>query len=144
MIRFHRFLIIPALAAALAVALATMVAQAGAESGDQADFSVITAGGNRLTVTSALSPLEINRMHSWRLRLTNAENAPVVNAEITLSGGMPDHDHGLPTQPIVTGEPEPGIYLLEGIRFHMPGRWLLQFTMALGDTSDSASLEFSL
>lgn len=140
MIRFHHFLTIPA----LAITLATAVALVAAESGDQADFSVITTGGNRLTITSALSPLEINRMHSWRLRLTNAENAPVANAEITLSGGMPDHDHGLPTLPVITGEPEPGIYLLEGIRFHMPGRWLLQFTMTLGDTSDSASLEFSL
>ena len=39
--------------------------------------------------------------------------------------GMPDHDHGLPTQPQVTSRLENGDYLLEGVRFHMPGKWQL-------------------
>ena len=131
---FRRFLIFLMLACA----------PVAAWSEDQADFTLVTDGGNRLSITSTLSPLEINRMHSWRLRLTDAEYIPIANARITVAGGMPGHDHGLPTRPEVTLGSESGSYLLEGLRFHMPGRWLLQFTMVLGDATDSASLEFDL
>lgn len=104
----------------------------------------MTEGGNRLHISSELPPLEINRMHSWLLRLTDAAGAPVANARFAVQGGMPDHDHGLPTRPEVTGEIEPGVYLLQGLRFHMPGRWLIEFDIGLGEEADSASLEFEL
>jgi hypothetical protein len=34
---------------------------------------------------------------------------------------MPQHGHGLPTQPQVTRELGDGRYLLEGMKFSMPG-----------------------
>ena len=109
---------------------------------------MITEDGKNLAITSEVSPVQINRMHSWRLRLTDADGAPLSNASIEVRGGMPDHDHGLPTRPEVTGEVEPGVYLLQGLRFHMPGRWLLEFIIALdgeeGGNEDGASLELNL
>lgn len=128
----------------LPIALALLFAPVLAWTGEQAEFSVMTEGGNRLHISSDLSPLEINRMHSWLLRLTDAAGAPVANARFAVQGGMPDHDHGLPTRPEVTGEIEPGVYLLQGLRFHMPGRWLIEFDIGLGEDADSASLEFEL
>ncbi len=111
---------------------------------EQPQFTLLTSDGRQLRIVSELSPLAINRIHSWRLYLTDADNTPVHGAEISVTGGMPDHDHGLPTRPRLTGEPEPGVYLLEGVRFHMPGRWRMDFSIALNGGPDSASLEFEL
>ena len=128
----------------LPIALTLLFAPVLAWAGEQAEFSVTTEGGNHLQISSELSPLAINRIHSWRLRLTDAAGAPVTGALIEVLGGMPEHDHGLPTRPEVTAELEPGVYLLQGVRFHMPGRWLLEFDMSLGDDVDGASIEFEL
>ena len=57
---------------------------------------------------------------------------------------MPEHDHGLPTQPQVTEEVEPGSYLIEGIRFHMPGKWQMQFSIQVNGIVTNALLEFQL
>ena len=128
--------------------LSAALAWAPTSNAAQADFSLITGDGKNLAITSEVSPVQINRMHSWRLRLTDADGAPLSNASIEVRGGMPDHDHGLPTRPEVAGGAEPGVYLLRGLRFHMPGRWLLEFTIALdgeeGGIEDGASLELNL
>ena len=107
-------------------------------------FSLTTSRGSTLEIFSELDPLAINTIHSWELVLSAADGAPLNGAQMSVIGGMPDHDHGLPTSPVVTGEIAPGRYLLEGVRFHMPGRWLLTFdvTRALGQ--ESATLEFQL
>ena len=36
---------------------------------------------------------------------------------------MPEHDHGLATNPRMTAERAPGEYLIEGMKFHMNGHW---------------------
>jgi hypothetical protein len=57
---------------------------------------------------------------------------------------MPDHDHGLPTLPVVTRETSPGRYLLEGVRFHMPGRWQLTLTITSPQGDEIGLLDFEL
>ncbi len=128
----------------LPIALTLLLASVLAWAGEQAEFSVVTEAGNRLHISSDLSPLTINRIHSWQLRLTDADGAPVTGAQFEVLGGMPEHDHGLPTRPEVTAELEPGVYLLQGVRFHMPGRWLLEFGMSLGEDIDGAAIEIEL
>lgn len=71
---------------------------------------------------SALDPIEINRMHSWTLVVTR-DGAPVEGAVIEVTGGMPVHDHGMPTRPRVTADLGDGRYQLDGMRFHMNGEW---------------------
>ena len=57
---------------------------------------------------------------------------------------MPEHDHGLPTQPQITATLDNGDYLLEGVRFHMQGLWLLEIDLQHDGSEDSASIEFVL
>ena len=57
---------------------------------------------------------------------------------------MPEHDHGLPTAPRVTRELEPGRYLLEGVRFHMGGRWELILQIETAGAADTARFEFDV
>lgn len=110
----------------------------------QADFSVTSTAGTELQIYSQLQPLQINRMHSWHLQLTDSQGQPIRDARVIVTGGMPDHDHGLPTAPRVTSEIAPGRYLLEGVRLHMPGRWEFSFVIDTGDQSETLQLEFEL
>ncbi len=94
-----------------------------------------TSRGGELQISYAsnLEPLTINQIHSWVLFVETSEGIPVADAELTVEGGMPEHDHGLPTRPRVTRYLGDGKYLLEGVRFHMPGAWEIQVAIeALG------------
>lgn len=93
-------------------------------------------GQFRLQASPRLQPLEINRLHAWDLRLSRADGTPVQGASIVVDGGMPAHDHGLPTRPRVREATEAGHYVLEGMRFHMHGEWRLLLRVEAGSTRD--------
>lgn len=78
---------------------------------------------------SSLQPIPINTIHSWVLTIRDADGAPVTGAAIEVEGGMPEHDHGLPTRPRVTEEIGDGRYRLDGLRFHMAGEWEIVVTI---------------
>ena len=93
---------------------------------------------------SLLDPIAINRMHSWELTITTSDGAPVAGAKLEISGGMPVHDHGLPTAPKVTKDFNNGTYLIEGIKFHMPGDWELVVDIQTPRGNDRAVFVFRL
>lgn len=70
---------------------------------------------------------KINQLHSWTVRLSDTAGSPVTGATLAVGGGMPQHGHGFPTKPRVTREVEDGTYLLEGMKFSMPGWWNITF-----------------
>ncbi len=76
-----------------------------------------------VTYSTPDGPVEINRMHSWVLHVATAEGEPVTGAQIEVDGGMPAHNHGLPTRPRITREIGDGDYQLDGVRFHLGGYW---------------------
>lgn len=109
-----------------------------------AELSGITEKGLVIEIYSELSPLLINQIHSWHIRIRNANDQVVSVEQLTIIGGMPEHDHGLPTQPQITAQLENGDYLLEGVRFHMPGKWELVISMSVDGQVDQALIEFQL
>jgi len=68
----------------------------------------------------------------------------VSHAEIDLDGGMPAHDHGLPTHPQMTRYLGKGSYLVEGMKFHMGGLWTVTITVTDGNASDHTTFDFNL
>ena len=48
--------------------------------------------------------IAINQLHKWEVKITSPAGEPVLQAHIDVDGGMPQHGHGLPTQPSVTQE----------------------------------------
>ncbi len=80
----------------------------------------------------------INQMHAWRVHLARPDGAPVSQASIAFDGGMPQHGHGYPTRPRVTGELSPGVYALEGMKFSMTGWWDMRLAIRAGDAADTA------
>jgi hypothetical protein len=95
------------------------------------------SGLYRVSLRSHLMPLQINQMHSWTVHVDDGQGAAIDEAAITVSGGMPEHNHGLPTAPRVTQNLGSGDYLLEGMRFNMSGWWELQLQITAGENSDT-------
>lgn len=102
-----------------------------------------TSGGIRIEIFSELAPLAINQIHSWQIRILD-ENGIAIQPEMKLSGGMPEHNHGLPTAPAITATLDNGNYLLEGMRFHMPGHWQLLFEITVNGSMQTAVIDFEL
>lgn len=86
----------------------------------------------------------MNRIHSWSLTVTASSGDPVTGAVVTVGGDMPEHGHGLPTQPEVTAEISPGVYRVEGMKFSMPGWWVVTFHIKSGDDADRATFNLKL
>ena len=102
------------------------------------------SGYYRISFTSKLVPIPINRIHSWVVHVEDADGAPVENATIAVTGGMPAHDHGLPTDPRTTRSLGNGDYLLEGVRFHMNGDWELLVTVEADGRRDTVVVSLTI
>jgi hypothetical protein len=77
----------------------------------------------------------INRIHAWEVSVKTSTGQPVSDARIGVSGGMPQHHHGFPTNPRVTESLGEGRYLLDGVKFSMTGWW--QFKLQVDSASGS-------
>lgn len=93
---------------------------------------------------SKMQPIVINRIHGWVLHVETAGGEPVNEAKIAVDGGMPEHDHGLPTMPAVTRNLGDGDYLIEGLRFHMNGYWEIELTITAGGETDTVVIPLTL
>ena len=113
-------------------------------SDDMSDPKMTEQGNFQVSIESEQSPIPINIMHSWRLHLQNAAGEPVDNALITVAGGMPAHNHGMPTAPQVTQSLGYGDYLVEGVQFQMPGHWVVNLDISANGNSDTISYNLTL
>lgn len=98
----------------------------------------------RVSFITIPNPIAINDMHSWILNLQTADGQAVDDAEIGVDGGMPQHGHGLPTRPQVTENLGNGDYLVEGLRFQMPGWWEVKFEITAAGQSDNITFNVVL
>ena len=111
------------------------------------DLSARKLSDNKIfnvSYTSRREPVPINRIHSWELTVKTADGRPVSGADISLDGDMPEHGHGLSTQPEVTGDLGKGKYLVEGIKFSMPGWWVMKFNIRSSDREDNVTFNLML
>jgi hypothetical protein len=97
----------------------------------------------RVHYDSLPSPVPLLAVHQWTVTISDAEARPVTDAAVTVLGGMPAHAHGLPTVPTVK-ELGGGRYLIEGLKFHMPGAWVVGFRIKAGTVVDSVSFPLEL
>jgi hypothetical protein len=90
------------------------------------------------------SEVHINQIHSWVLHVETADGHPVEDGQIAVDGDMPQHGHGLPTRPQVTENLGGGDYRLDGMKFHMPGWWIVEFDITAGGKSDHITFNLLL
>jgi len=98
----------------------------------------------RVSADPELEPLAINTIHRWVVEVQTLDGTPVVSAEIGIRGGMPAHDHGLPTLPAATEHLGNGRYLIEGMRFHMAGNWEVVLSIDTGAQRDEVVISLEL
>jgi hypothetical protein len=103
-----------------------------------------SAVGGYVATIETDAPLRTGALQSLRLRLRDAAGTPVRGAMVKIDGGMPQHGHGLPTRPRVTGESADGVYMVDGLRFNMGGWWELRFTFERAGLVDRVTFNVRL
>ncbi len=89
-------------------------------------------------------PLKLRQLQTVPVRIADASGRPVEHAAIAVGGGMPEHGHGLPTQPRVKRSLGGGVYEIEGVRFNMAGWWELKLAIESPAGTDSVTFNLSL
>ena len=89
-------------------------------------------------------PLRVRRLQTVPVLITDAKGMPVESAVISVDGGMPEHGHGLPTQPRVRRALGAGLYEIEGVRFNMGGWWELKLAIDSPAGVDHVTFNLSL
>jgi hypothetical protein len=87
----------------------------------------------RVEIASDTVPIPMRRIHSWHVHISYASGGPVSGATLDIDGGMPEHHHGLPTQPQATAGVTPGDYVIKGVRFSMTGWWVFKLAIRTPD-----------
>lgn len=111
------------------------------------DYSTTRASENgafRATIVPSAEPIPTNQIHNWTLRVEMPDGTPVEGATIAVDGDMPQHGHGLPTQPQVTQYLGDGEYLVEGMKFQMTGWWIVHFDIEGSGQSDRVQFNLML
>ena len=106
------------------------------------DTSTVRISAKKLFKASYASetvPIPVGRIITWKLNVETAGGNPVKNAAIAVSGDMPEHGHGLPTQPEVSKGAEDGNYIVQGLKLSMPGWWVITFIVKTQDMDDTVT-----
>ncbi len=121
--------------------------------------AVTTAVGKyHLTWSTTPATIPFNELFSIRTAVSDASGAPVTNATVTVDASMPQHGHGMATHPItdpgtcsaptdgtapVCVHPD-GVYVTDGMKFHMAGEWVIHFEIRGPNGTDSADVHDTL
>ncbi|UCG24914.1 MAG: FixH family protein [Chloroflexota bacterium] len=121
------------------------MAMGGAPEGlDTSTEKMTDDGVFHVSISSELDPLALNEIHGWTIHVETADGQAVEGAQISVDGGMPEHNHGFPTEPEITEELGGGDYLLEGVKFSMAGWWELKLNIAADDQADNITFNLVL
>lgn len=103
------------------------------------DQSLYTA-----SVEPGLSPIVVGTMHGWVVQISTRDGKPVDHARIAVDGGMPQHGRGLPTEPEVSADLGNGRYQVDGMKFNMPGWWVVNLSVDGPDGLDTVTFNLVL
>ncbi len=131
----------------VAVAAVSLTACSGARRPAAAEFGLgprSSVHGQYFATLEPESPLRPRRMQTVRVTVVDGQGRAVDGATLAIDGGMPQHGHGLPTRPRVTGSLGAGAYRIEGLRFNMGGWWELKLTIAAETGNDTITFNLAL
>ena len=89
-------------------------------------------------------PVTVGQMLSWEVTIETADGAPLNTGDFVISGGMPQHGHGLPTTPQITQNLGNGRYVIEGVKFNMDGWWTFDISIDGSAGADVVTFNFIL
>ena len=129
------------------VAMNMMMAKMNGEVPADLDYSTTRTSDDglfKVSYASSTGSVPVNQMHQWTLHVETTDGQPVEDATIGVDGDMPQHGHGLPTQPRVTKNLGNGDYLVDGMKFQMGGWWLMDFTITANGKTDAVHFNMML
>ena len=95
-----------------------------------------------VTFKSKTNPIPLNEIHQWMVHIKTSDHQPVEDATILIDGGMPIHNHGLPTHPVAT-EIGGGDYIIDGVKFSMRGDWEVWIYISTEKLSDKVRVNLT-
>lgn len=113
----------------------------------QSEFGLgprVSTEGHYNVILQPEAPLSARKLQRVEIVITDADGKVVDGASIAISGGMPQHGHGLPTRPRVTASLGDGRYQLEGLRFNMGGWWELKLAIDAAQGPDEVTFNLAL
>lgn len=72
------------------------------------------------------------------------QDTPRFADAIAIDGGMKAHGHGLPTVPVLSPTAKAGHYKIEGLKYSMPGAWVVGFQVNVDDVTDQVVFDFTI
>ena len=96
------------------------------------------------TIEPATDPIVLEQVQTWTIELVMADGSSPDLSTITVDGGMPQHGHGLPSEPRVARDLGEGRFEVEGMLFSMPGWWVVNVHVETAAGTDQATFNFQL
>ena len=100
--------------------------QAPGESSPLSWRSQSESGLYQISLRPEEGPARVGASHAWVVSLETTDGVPFRPSRLAFDGGMPQHGHGFETRPHVSRSRSVGEFLVDGVRFHMPGDWMLR------------------
>lgn len=129
--------ILPALALAALVAVFVYLAWGTHGSPSLRQSRLSQQGLYQVMIEPEGGRIKPGEAHPWLLTVRTAGGKPVEYAAIDISGGMPQHRHGLPSSPQATDYLGKGRYRIDGLQFTMDGWWQLHIGISAAPGTDS-------
>jgi hypothetical protein len=90
----------------------------------------------KVSYQSSQEAESINEIFSWIVHIETADATPVEQAEISVQVLMPQHGHGMPTEPQITQNLGNGDYKLDGLKYSMTGWWEVSLNITSANQTD--------
>lgn len=106
---------------------------------------VSNAGTYEVFYVTEPSSIPMNEPFEIRACVTtpSADASPPSGLSLFVDAAMPEHQHGMNTKPSIQ-KADNGCYQIEGMLFHMPGRWELYFDITRDGITERAQTEINL
>lgn len=128
----------PPAAAEPAASAAASAAPSASASAEGAWRATSAAGRFRIVIRPEAGRVPIGPLHAWIVSVETPDGRPADVRQLVFDGGMPQHGHGFDTKPQVTDQLGPGVFRVDGVRFHMAGRWQIRVDAAADGAADVA------
>jgi hypothetical protein len=88
---------------------------------------------------SSPDPMPVSELCELKVRVLRPNGKVIETEDIQLvaDAAMPHHGHGMNVMPQVEAKNN-GIFYVDGMLFHMPGRWELYFDITENDVTERA------
>ncbi|MCB9637723.1 MAG: FixH family protein [Myxococcales bacterium] len=103
-------------------------------------------GTYRITYAPSPDPIPLNENFGLMITVEYADGREMTLPEdltVKADGFMPEHNHGMLQAPTVQKESS-AKYKIEGMKFHMPGKWQLKVEITTNNKTELAEFEIMM